>query len=76
MSDKDLVLNDETVAAEVRSCLVLKKLSQAELARKMQVTDMYVCRRLKGEVSFGAVELATVAEILDVPVAQFLRGAA
>ncbi len=76
MDDIDPAISDETVAAQVRSCLVQSKVSQAELARKMQVTDMYICRRLKGQVAFGAVELATVAEILHVPVEQFLSGAA
>lgn len=53
-----------------------QKISQAELARRLKQPDMYMRRRLQGEVPFAAVELATVAEVLAVPVEQFLRGAA
>lgn len=68
--------SNETVAAEVRAELGRQKISQAELARRLKQPDMYMRRRLQGEVPFAAVELATVAEVLAVPVEQFLRGAA
>lgn len=68
--------SDQIVAGRVRAELGRKRMSQAALARHLHRTQMYMHRRLHGEVPFGALELATVAEVLDVPVEQFLRGAA
>lgn len=76
MNDEALAISDETVAARVRAELTRKKVSQAQLARQLHVTDMYLCRRLKADVPFGAVELVAVAEALDVPVEELLAGAA
>jgi transcriptional regulator with XRE-family HTH domain len=50
--------------------------SGSELARRMDVSQAYVSRRLRAEVPFNLAELDLVAEVLAVPVSQFLRGAA
>jgi hypothetical protein len=40
------------------------------------INEPVLRRRLKGSAPFRVHELETVAEALDVPVEQFLRGAA
>lgn len=76
MEESNTTTSNESVATEVRAELGRKRMSQAELARRLHRTEMYVHRRLKGEVAFAVPELASVAEVLEVPVTQFLRGAA
>lgn len=69
-------MTNEKLAAEVRAELGRRRMSHSDLARRVHRTQMYMHRRLTGEVPFGAIELAEVAEALDVPVEQFLSGAA
>jgi len=66
------ILDHEYVAAQVRAELDSQGLSQRDLARELDVTDNFVSRRLRGEVEFSVIELATVAVVLGVPVEQFL----
>jgi len=68
------ILDHEYVAAQVRAELDSQGLSQRDLARELDVTDNFVSRRLRGEVEFSVIELATVAVVLGVPVEQFLGG--
>jgi transcriptional regulator with XRE-family HTH domain len=66
----------ELVGARVKAELQKQGLTQVALAHELNATENFVSRRLRGEVDFNLTELTTVAEILDVPVEQFLRGAA
>jgi transcriptional regulator with XRE-family HTH domain len=67
---------DEQVAANVRAELRKQGMSQAALARGVHVSAFLMSRRLSSKVSFNVDELQQIAEVLDVPVEQFLRGAA
>lgn len=64
------------VAANIKAELEKQGITQTALAHELNTTDNFVSRRLRGEVDFGLTELATVAEVLHVPVEQLLRGAA
>lgn len=68
-------VSDDDVAAKVRARLSERRMSQRALARRLSRGEVYVSRRLRGEVPFSAVELAHVAQILDVPVERLLVGA-
>ena len=55
--------------------LARKRLSASELARRIDVTQPYISRRLTGEIAFDVDDLARIAKALDVPVSQlFPRG--
>lgn len=62
----------ERVAAEVRAELARQQMSQSELAKRLGVAQQTVSRRMTGEVPFDIAELATIAELLGVPMSQLL----
>jgi transcriptional regulator with XRE-family HTH domain len=64
------------VATELRTELAKRHMSQTDLATRINVSKHYLSRRVCGHVPFNVDELQQIAEILDVPVEQFLRGAA
>lgn len=64
------------VGARVKAELKRQGLTQSALAHELDATNNFVSRRLRGEVDFSLTEITTVAEVLHVPVEQFLRGAA
>jgi transcriptional regulator with XRE-family HTH domain len=66
----------EQVTEQVTAELEHQHVSGSELARRMDVSQAFVSRRLSAKVPFNLAELDRVAEVLDVPVEQFLRGAA
>lgn len=59
------------VTAEIRAELARQRISGRELARRLGNTQMYVARRLSGEVDPSAGDLAAFAAVLQVPVASF-----
>lgn len=67
---------DAEVGARVKAVLEENHMSQSALARKLGATRNFVNRRVRGETPFRAYELEAMAEALDVPVEQFLSGAA
>ena len=67
---------DAAVGARVKAELDKIDMSQGALARELGTTRNFVNRRVRGETPFRAAELEAVAEVLHVPVEQFLRGAA
>lgn len=66
-----MIVDDEFIAFRVRSELGRKKLSQRRLARDLGWTVNFLNRRIRAEVPFTAVEIAQVAEILNVDVSCF-----
>ena len=60
------------VAAEVRAEMARQQMPQAKLAALLGVAQQTVSRRLVGEVPFDVSELARIAEVLGVPMTQFL----
>lgn len=61
-----------SVAAEVRAELARQRISQQLLAAKLGVSQQWVSRRIAGTVAFDVDELARIARLLGVPMAQFL----
>jgi transcriptional regulator with XRE-family HTH domain len=62
----------DRVAANVRAELVRKRISAAELARRMGVSPHLMSRRLRGDVAFSAPEIDSAAEALGIPVDELL----
>ncbi len=60
------------VAAEIRAELGRQKLSQAELARRLGKTEMYVSRRLADGTSLDLGDLLAMADVLRVSVGVLL----
>lgn len=52
--------------------MAAQRRKQAELAAALEITVPMVGRRMAGEVEFSAVELARVADFLDVSVDSLL----
>ena len=63
----------ETVAAEVRATLARHRIRQADLARALGASPQAVSRRVRGDVPWDVAELATVANMVGVPVASFFE---
>lgn len=62
----------EHVAREVRAELGRQRMTQGALAAALGRSEAYTTRRLSGEVAFKLDELEHVAEILRVPVTDFI----
>lgn len=60
-----------SIPAELRAETARQKLSGRELARKMNRHQLWVSRRLSGDVPISADELREFAFVLGKPVAQF-----
>lgn len=75
-ASQSTIIDDHYLAAMVRAALLRSGKSQAALARELDVTEHYLSRRMRGEVPFSAVELATIAEVLGVRVEAFYGRAA
>lgn len=63
------------VASEIRAEMGRKGYKQADMAVALGVSQSQVSKRLRGVISLDVVELAAVAQWLDVPVAQLVGGA-
>lgn len=66
----------EAVAAEVRTEMQNQHVSQAELGRKLGVSQQWISRRLTGDVPFDVAELARVADVLGVTLDRLTAAAA
>ena len=62
----------DQVAAEVRAETARQRLSQGKLAEKLDMSESSVSLRLSGRIEFKISELLAFAEVLGVPVTQFL----
>lgn len=62
----------EHVSDRVRATLAVKRVSGAELARRMEVSPTYVWRRVNGEVPFDVADLERIADLIGVPVGELL----
>lgn len=62
----------EHAAREIRAEMGRQRRSANALATDLGVSDMYLSRRLSGQVAFDLADLPLVAAALGVPVAQFL----
>lgn len=64
------------IAAEVRAEMFRQSVSQRTLAARLGWPQPRLGRRLTAKVDFRAAELEQIAELLGVPVTQFLAPAA
>lgn len=62
-----------SVAAEVRAELGRQGRNRSWLAEQLDVSDMWVSRRLRGQTRFTEDDLRRVAEALGVSAADLLR---
>lgn len=62
----------DTVAAEVRAELARRNISRTDAAAHLGMSRTLLWQRLRGESPFTVAELEALAELLDVPVSQFL----
>lgn len=60
------------IAAEVRAELARQAITQQELGERLGYTQWWVSRRVTGLTPFTAAEIIRVAEVLGVPVTNFL----
>ncbi len=62
----------EYMAAEVRAEMARQRVSQRQLAAQLTLSQVQIQRRLAGRIEFRPSELDRAAELLGVPVTQFL----
>ncbi|GIJ10769.1 helix-turn-helix domain-containing protein [Micromonospora andamanensis] len=60
------------ISSEVRAELARQRRPQREIADRLGISIQQVSLRLRGEVEWRVSELIQVADLLGVPVAQFL----
>lgn len=60
------------IASEIRAEMARQRISGAAIAQKLGVSDMYLSRRLTGEVAFDVTDLERVAGALGVSVMQLI----
>lgn len=63
---------DLTVAGEIRAELARQRVTQTELVRRLGVSRPWLVRRLSGETPLSMTDVATIAELLEVPVTQLV----
>jgi transcriptional regulator with XRE-family HTH domain len=63
------------VAREVRAEMGRQRRTHRELAEALGISQPQVTKRLNGDIEFRPSELEQVAEMLGVPVTQFLPAA-
>lgn len=61
----------EDVAGEVRAWMGRRRRSGRSIAFELGWTEVYLSRRLTGQVPFDVADLAALAGLLDVPVTAF-----
>lgn len=65
----------ERVAGELRATLARKRISAAELARRLGWSQSYMARRVDGRQALDLDDLERIAAALDVEPAELLRSA-
>lgn len=61
----------QLVVGEIRAELARQRVSQSELAARLGVSRAYVTRRLSDHTPLSITDLANIADLLGVPVANF-----
>jgi transcriptional regulator with XRE-family HTH domain len=64
----------EVVAEEVRALLGRKRMTGGALATAIGRSEMYVSRRLRGEIAFDMDDLSAIAEVLGVEPRDLMGG--
>lgn len=63
------------VAAQLRAEMARRQIPAAELARKLQVNENWVGRRMRGKNAITMSDLEQIANALEVPLSYFLPAA-
>ena len=66
----------ETVAGEARAALARRRITQKQLAKDTGRSQTYWSRRLSGEIALDVADLAVIARVTGVPMADLVAGAA
>lgn len=65
-------LTTGSVVAEIRAEMGRQHINGSELAKRLNKSEMWVSRRLRGVTSLTVSDLATIAGALGVPVSRLL----
>jgi len=63
----------DSVAAEVRAQLARRQLTGTALAAAIGKSEMYVSRRLRGQVAFDLADIEQAAQFLGIPVVDLMQ---
>lgn len=63
---------DKAVAEELRAVMARRRITVASIAAKLGWGQMYLSRRLYGQVPLSVGELIRLARILEVPITSLL----
>lgn len=74
-ADEERKRAQKAIAANVRVELARANVSGVQMATKIGLPTSTFSRRMAGDVSFDAEELAAVASVLDIPTDVLLSGA-
>lgn len=66
---------NEAVAAEVRAAMARRRVTQAQLAAALGITQGPMSRRLSGHTPFDIVELVRIAELLEADLSNLVAAA-
>lgn len=64
------------VRAQLRAEMARREVTATQLAGRLNVSDMWVSRRLRGNTPIAIDELERIAQALDMPVSVLLERAA
>lgn len=62
----------QRVADNIRAEVARRRLSQVKLAEQVGIRQQALSRRLTGSTPFRIDELARIAEVLDIPLAELV----
>ena len=65
----------EAVNAEIRAGLARRRLAQKDLAAKLELTQSQVSARLAGTIDWRLLELAGVANLMEISLSQLVSDA-
>lgn len=60
------------ISERIRTLLEDRSISEAELARRLKLSQSYVSRRMRSVVPWRAADLAKIAAVLDTPLSALL----
>lgn len=69
-------MTTQTIAAEARAVLARERTKQSDVAEALGLSRSQLSRRLSGQISFSAEEIAHLAQFAGVPVGQFFGAVA
>lgn len=62
----------EAIAAEIRAEMARRKVSQVKIAALLDISQVGVSRRLRGETPLDVNELVKIADYLGVPITHLM----